>query len=61
MNFNMATKRGARAREEEEEEEIEELQDDLDDDENGDKQPPDPLGQSLTSIEWLPRISVGVG
>eukprot|EP00047_Mylnosiga_fluctuans_P012281 m.25207 g.25207 ORF g.25207 m.25207 type:complete len:363 (-) comp4129_c0_seq1:112-1200(-) len=39
--------------------EEEELEDDVEEDE--DKPHFDPLGASLTSMEWLPRISVGTG
>lgn len=64
----MAAKRtaGGSLKAAQEEEEDDTLSHDLHDngegeDEEGDQQHADPLGQSLTSIEWLPRISVGTG
>lgn len=44
-----------------EEEDAEEFPEGGDEDEGGDKQSFDPLAASLTSMEWLPRISVGKG
>lgn len=44
-----------------EEEDVDDFPEGGDDDDGADKQAFDPLTASLTSMEWLPRISVGTG
>ncbi len=43
-----------------EEEDVDDVGED-DDDDGSEKRQFDPLAASLTSMEWLPRISVGIG
>jgi hypothetical protein len=56
----MATKHTKKA-EKEEEEDQDDLPEGAEDEEGEDKPHFDPLAASLTSMEWLPRISVGTG
>ena len=61
MSAAASTKTAKKAKKEPERDE-DDGEDDADEDEDAaDRQQFDPLAQSLTSMEWLPRIHVGMG